>query len=480
MRLNGMLKHILFTAACWFAGASASFCQNFPLAFNPLKPVAFEHPSGGQRLMLFVPERTLDDRVYTCQLFFNTPNGTPIGHTVGLWVSGTEDKKVRTLCRVSRPDAAYWAVENNNVCRVFRLSWDGTRMERTDSVAAGKNERLVIGASNGADGCAIGYYQGKKGDDRVFVYTINADGRLEKHDFVVPEVEKDDIEHIFRRSFNALSSNSFNRPLSVQQGMEHDPESAARHPKLFVEGDKLWLVYDTDQNGWNVLKLYTFDLSANTLTLKKHGYDGNSPTQEGKGASYVYDGKIFHVFASSTNFKLAVRDLWTGNMLKLLEYGKSDTIEFANSPILMPGRGSLGIEKEYDTSKKFLRRFKSFQPSIQVRRAGNDYLLCIGGYEYVNTAPSARFGAVPGAAPMYAGGTTYERACAFYSALNATNLARSSTQYPKTLVAHYAEMSQMFDGITDEAIFLLGGDHYLGQYVKGEGVYRLQAINSKQ
>lgn len=475
-----MTKHILIAAAYWLCGSVSVIGQSYPLDFNPLKPIAFEHPSGDQRLMLFVPERTLDDRVYTCQLFASTSNNAPVNNKVGLRVSGTEDKKVRTLCRASRADAAYWAVENNNECRVFRIQWDGSRMERTDSIAAGKNERLVIGVSNGRDACVIGYYQGKKNDEHLFVYTINAEGRLEKHDFAIPEAERDDFEHIFRRSFNAFSSNSFNRPLSVQYGMEHDPESAARHPKLFLEGTNLWLTYDTEQNGWNLLKLYTFDLSSNTLTLKKHGYDGNAPTQEGRGASYIYDGKIFHVFASSTNFKLAVRDLWTGNMLKLLEYGKSDTIEFANSPILMPGRGSLGIEKEYDTSKKFLRRYKAFHPSIQVRRVGNDFVLCIGGYEQVNTPPSARFGTIPGALPTYSGGTSYERACAFYSALNATNLTRSNTFYAKTLAAHYADMSQMFDGVTDEAILSFGGKHYLGRYLVGEKIYRLQEISTNQ
>jgi hypothetical protein len=54
------------------------------------------------------------------------------------------------------------------------------------------------------------------------------------------------------------------------------------------------------------------------------------------------------------------------------------------------GRCPLGIEKEYSDLKKFIRRFKSFEPSLQVRRFKDDYVLCIGGYERIQTGGPMR------------------------------------------------------------------------------------------
>jgi hypothetical protein len=152
-----------------------------------------------------------------------------------------------------------------------------------------------------------------------------------------------------------------------------------------------------------------------------------------------------------------------------------DTIEFASSPIYMPGRGGLGLEKEYNTPKKFFRRFKTFQPAIQVRKENDDYLMCISGFEIVNTYMPIG-GAVGGA--MMAG-NTYERSCAFYYALGAHSLEKSERRYPETLVTYVSDMVSSFDGITDEALFLVGHTHYMGSFSKSSKKYTLRKIVPK-
>lgn len=471
-----MHKTTLFCLCCCFALFQAA-AQTFELGFNPAKPLVFEHPEQDKALFLFMQERTLDNRNYDGKVFLCRADKVDSlrENTVSLRISGYEDPNVRRLCRASRADCAYFALENNDQCRVFRLSWNDLRLEQTDSLPAMKDERFVLGLSNGPHACVVSYWKSKKEGEHLFIYKIDAAGKLQKHDFPISENESDDFERIFKKSYNLLVGKAELRPLSVQYGMEHDPEAAARKPKMFIGDDVVWLAYDAEVQNFSVLKFYTFDLKTNTLTQQKYDYGSGTPMAEAKGASYVYDGKIFQVANSATSLDIAIRDLWTGNVLQHHRYGiDKDSIVFANSPILMPGRGVLGVEKEYDSPKKFLKRFKNFQPSVQVRREGNDYLLCIGGYELVDTRTPGVM--KPNGLMVGGGGMVYERACSFYSAVNANNLFRSNVRYERTLASYYADMSQFLDGITDEAILRVGGKHYVGRYVIQGKRYELRKV----
>lgn len=460
------------------AGLSLAWGQQFQVGYNPLKPLVFEHPSQAQSLFFFLPDNTAGTRDYLCKAFRYSPGAADSMQekSLSLRIDGADDRKIRRLCRASRSDYAYFAIENNDVCRVFRLDWNTMQMENTDFLHAGADERFVTGLSEGSDACVISYLKSKKEGEHLFIYKIDANGKLEKHDFPVPERESNDFLRIFKKSA-ALVGKAEMRPLAVEYNMEHDPESASRRPKLFMGEDVVWLAFDTESNDFGLLKLYTFDLRTNTLSMKRYDYGNGVPSSSSQGASYVYDGKIFQIASSPDQIQFAVRDLWTGAVLKYHSYGKEDSITFANSPILMPGRGAFGVEKNYNSPKKFLRRFKSFTPSIQVRRQGNDYLMCIGGYEMVQSGGGMVMGPNGMMTPGF-GGMAYERVCSFYSAINATNLFWSGARYQRTLADQYVDMAQFLDGVTDEAIIPLGGKHYLGKYVINDKVYVLKRIGT--
>jgi hypothetical protein len=473
-----MLKNAIFTLLFCCAYTTQAQQIAFKLDFNPNKPFVFAHPDKNKVLFLFARERPFDNGVFAGHIFErNTDNLKTIVQEkkISLPAAAGNDVKLRQLCQISRPDAAFFAVENNDQCRVYRLSWDSLTVEETDAISFGKGERFITGLSNGPVGGVIGYQQTKKDGHFLNIYEVDAAGKLQKHDFLIPEQEQDDFERIFKRSFGALNAQSKYRPLSVEYGMEHDPQAASRKPKLFIDAGILWMALDEESNDLHVLKLYTFDLKRDTMILKRHGYGSDVPVSGMKGASYIFDGKIFQTGSSGSELLISIRDLWTGNMVQTHRYHSDDSLSFANSPLLIPGRGSLGIEKEYSSTKKFLKRFKPFTPFIQVRKQGNEYLMCIGGYEWINTysqgamnPTTGRFG--PGMS------MTYERAFAFYSAVNATNLFRSSTRFDRTLVSYYADMSQAFDGVTDEAILHIGEHHYLGAYYKDTDSYVLRKV----
>lgn len=479
------MRHVSFFIYVVFlwAGAICTLptilcAQRFEVPFNPAKPLILEHPEENLALCLFTADRVSGKSVSTARVFAcdKTTLTSSKHNDLLLPVSGESDGKLRRLCRAARAKNAFFVTENDDVCRAYRLSWSDLTAATTDSVQARKGEHFLTGLSDGPYACVISYQDAKKEGRHFRVYSLNEEGRLELHDFPVPAVFEDDFDDIFKKSYHSLSPEKGMRPLAVQYNMEHDPESAARYPKLFIGEDMVWLAYDAEvKGGYEILKLYTFDLTKDSVWLKRYDYGSGAVQTRGKGSSYIYDGKIFQLSSSPSHLQIAVRDLWTGNILRFQHHGIDDSLNFANSPVLIPGRGTFGIEKEYADLKKFIRRYKSFSPSLQVRRYKEDYVLCIGGYERIQTGGAMRMNPATG---VWTGGTgfSYERVCAFYTALNAKNLFHSNTYFQRTLASYYAEMEKAFDGVTDEAILHISGSHYLGRYLTDRDVYTLQKI----
>ncbi len=461
--------------------------QNFHIdrIKNPSAPLVFEHPENSKILLLFTPEKMGNEANPICQIFEgNEKYLDSLRKTVvRLRIPSSNDDKLRRLCHASRSDYGYFAIENNNGCRVFRVSWLDLSITLTDSLKAMQGERFLQGVSDNNHAYIIGFIANKKKPDHLLIYEIDESGTLKKHDFVVPENEKKTFEKIFVKPFKLADGSMFSttdteifRPLSVKPNMEEDPEKAGRRPKLFAGKDLVWMALDDeDDDEGNQLKLYQFNLQSDTITHRKYLYGNGSLGRGSKGGTYLFDGKIFQVASSASTFQLTIRDLWTGNLLQNTQYGNADTIDFANSPVMVPGRGILGIEKELSTTKKFLKRYKKCTPSIQVRLEGNEYLMCIGGYEHVKKTTGSGFNPSTGAFTG-SSGYSYERAFSFYTAVNNKNYFRSTNRFKRTLASYHANMSVMLDNSTDEAILLIGNNYYLGQYNTKTDTYNIRKL----
>ncbi len=467
---------ILLLGLLWSLSVMA---QNLKLDYEPGQPLVLEHPTDGYSLFLFFPKTVYKNQVYTCKMYKVDPvNGQVLGESSAkIQLDGKDDSKVRVLTKQSQADVAFFAIENNDECTAYKLDWATLSVTKTDHRKPLEKQRFVSGVSNGERGTVIAYQNGKK-EDFVLMYTFDESGQLKEHKFAVSKGDSENFDKIFKK-FTAFSSSESYRPLMVTYGKEHDPEAASRRPKLYAGPQQVWMTFETEVANYQVMRLFTFDLEKDSVFVKKYTYGNGLRGEDIKGSSYIFDQKIFQVATTNSSLHIVIRSLADGAVLKQYNYDNdADKLTFANSPIFMPGRGSFGIEKEYESPKKFFRRFRAFKPSILVRKSGDDYLMCIGGFEEVNTGPSTMFGA-PGAPMTMTGGSSYERVCSFYSAVNASTLEVSTNKYGRTLVDYYAESMFGKGNLSEENLLFIGQQHYNGHYDKSSDQYKINRIGDK-
>lgn len=457
--------------------------QNIPVDFinNPNKPIVIENRATGKTLFFFYPEKLKSTRFAkegnpckAYELNSATLQVLRVSPELALHIS-SEDLKVRLLCRFSRGDDYYFVLENNDTVQVMRITGEGLTLQKTDTYAAEKSGRIIGGAADGPNAYVLSSQKKKKGNDLLFVHQIDENGKLQRHTFPVGEKHDAIIDELFRGAFS---------PLSVMYGLEEEPEAASKKSKLYAGEQNLWLTMD---NGWTggtnqaqaaLLKVITFDLTTDSMRVQQFEYtDKRVYNAENEARnSFIFDKKIFQLYMNHEQFMLRVRDLDSGEPLYTKTLLREDTIEgIANSPILVPGRGSFGVEKEYRSVRKFVRRFSKFRPFMQVRREGDDYLMCIGGYEEITTF-SPGMGPGPGTFMATNYMTTYERSFSFYSAINTQTMTRSSVFFKKSLIEAYSDMLAIVERPRDQALYGIGNHFYLGYFDKPDKKYRLRQL----
>ncbi len=451
---------------------------------NPDKPVAIENPATGKTLFFFYPQNLKSESFAKegnpCKAFeidTKTLKMLRSSPDLKLSIPTGDNQDVRVLCRFSRGDDYFMALENSGQIQVLRISGQDLTMQKTETYTAGKKERIVNGVTDGKNAYILCSVDEKKEGKQFFVFRIDADGLLEKH--VFPAGEKPD------RAISAMFLRFF-KPLSVEYGLEQEPETAASPTKLFADDDKLWVTIDNSfvgpdnsESQASVLKVVLFDLATDSLHLKVINYGDvhifNAPREARN--SYIFDKKIFQLYMNSEQILLRVRDLYSGEPIFTKTLLAEDTIEgLANSPILVPGRGGFGIEKEYRSVQKFIKRFSKYDPFIQVRRSGDDYLMCIGGHEVIKNYNMSNMNPTTGMMTTPGYMASYERAFSFYSAINAQTMTRSPVFFKKSLVEAYSDMLEAVERPRDQALYRIGEQFYLGFFDKAEKKYRLRHL----
>lgn len=464
--------------------------QSLPIDFtkNPDKPLAIENPATGKTLFFFYPERLVSEAFL--------PKGNPwkafevdsktlqvlrTGANASLRISESGGLSLRILCSLSKGPDYFFAAENDDKCRIYRIVGEDLSLSAVDSFRADKGMRIISGVAEGDNGYILCSRKSKKEGNELVVYKIGEGGRLQMH--VLPESKKfsEVVDDIFKKSF---------KPHSVTYGLEEEPEIAARKIKLFAGPDKLWVTFDNSGIGtvysdpMAILRVLTLDLTTDSLYVRSYYYTDSLERNASRErrSSYIFDNRLFQLYMNEEQLIVRMRDLDTKEPLFTKSVLRDDSISgFANSPILVPGRGMLGIEKEYASAKKFMRRFAKFDPFIQVRRDGERYLLCLGGHEEVRSpAAPGSFNNATGAWNFGTVGYSYEHAFSFYFAIDEKPaLAQSTAFYKKPLIAAYADMLENLKKPRDPALYSIGGLFYLGYYDKDERQYRFVQIKNQ-
>ena len=491
------MRHLLFTSlvTCFLLPLGA---QSIPIDFtgDPGKPVVVENPATGKTLFFFYPDRLSSEAFArggnpwkACEVDSKTLQVLRTSAGSSLRVANGNDLKFRVICRVSFGDEYYIAMENNKKCALYRFSGQRLDMSVADSFKVGKGMRIIGGVTNAGGGYILCTRKVRREGHQMVVYEIGEGGRLQEHRFRVDVRRNYLIEQAFKRDF---------KPLSVEYEMEMDPKPASTPVKMFAGNRKLFLTFDDANvgsvytNTTAILRVMTLDLATDSLRIKPYYYTDSLARDAlyERRSSYIYEDKLFQLYLNNEQILFRIRDLGSGKTLFIKSLLRDDTIEgIASSPILVPGRGLLGVEKEYRSVRKFMKRFSKFDPFIQVRRAGGNYLLCAGGFEEVKflqgvtsagpgftTATPTGAWVADGAPSAYA--TSYERSFSFYSAIDARTMTRSDVYYEKPLIAAYNDVLEKAKKPRDQALYRIGGRFYMGYFEKQRGAYRFLRIEN--
>lgn len=473
------LLFLLF-AFCFMLPVTA---QDIPIDFtsNPDKPVVIENRVAGKTLFFFYPEKLKSTRFAKegnpCRAYeinSATLKVLRVSTDLALHIS-SEDLKVRLLCQFSRGDDYYLVLENNDSVQVMRIGGEGLALQKTDTYFAKKDGRIIGGVADGPNAYVLSAQKRKKEDDLLLVHQVDENGILQKHIFPIGKKHDAIIDEIPRGAFS---------PLSVRYDSEEEPEAASKKVKMYAGERKLWLTMDNawtgsaDQARAALLKVITFDLATDSMHVRQFDYTDKREFNADNEArnSFIFDDKIFQLYMNHEQFMLRVRDLDSGNPLFTKTLLREDTIEgIANSPILVPGRGTFGIEKEYRSVRKFVRRFSKFRPFMQVRREGDDYLMCIGGHEEVTTF-SPGMNPATGTFNTVGYMSSYERSFSFYSAIDTRTMTHSAVFFKKSLIEAYNDMLTIVERPRDQALYRIGNHFYLGYFDKPGKKYRLRQL----
>ncbi|MBK8921166.1 MAG: hypothetical protein IPM81_06590 [Saprospirales bacterium] len=299
------------------------------------------------------------------------------------------------------------------------------------------------------------------------------------------------------------------QPFWPDATVELSPEIAAGVDKVTFDTGYVWFSSGLKIKNTAVetptIELSTLSLQDFTLKTEQIQFDQATtrPTEKAKAAHALLDRKLFTVFCHSEQMVIQVQDVMTRRVLWQEELAATDdTMTVFNSPVILPGRGALGIKREYHTGEKFIPRFLKFNPFLQVRRDSSGYILSMGGFLLVegggggpvfmpgSPGISTPFGSVSGTPGRWTSGGwggSHERSANFYIALDVSPPATpgdasgpafspSDILYDNTF---FGEISTRFNAISDVAdgVFYLFGQHYFGHYVRENDTYRLVRLH---
>ncbi len=165
-------------------------------------------------------------------------------------------------------------------------------------------------------------------------------------------------------------------------------ESVSSNKKMFVRNNKVILTLDHYKK---LTQILTIDLAKKELTSYKT-YEkplANEKSSRKKTNSFLYEDKIFLIAGDKERLLMHVLEYPSGNFIKDFAILKDEKIDFKNSPIIQKG-GDYNNHREFEKTKKFLRKITSEFIGVSVIKNKGDYQLTLGGY--IQRKANAAFG----------------------------------------------------------------------------------------
>ena len=168
------------------------------------------------------------------------------------------------------------------------------------------------------------------------------------------------------------------------------PEVAIERFKIYKLENAIHLTIEFRKKHIHYTDLITLNLETKEITRKKYS---SAPTEavgysnRTKGASTIYDNKLFQTFFNGMNYGLAIHDLQDSTISNSYYNTVNDTIDFKNSfPIFTRDVVGFTINSNLWDKKKqvkevnLFRRLERDKPFICVAKNEGRYLVWMGAY----------------------------------------------------------------------------------------------------
>lgn len=143
--------------------------------------------------------------------------------------------------------------------------------------------------------------------------------------------------------------------------------------KIYCYNNKLLLSFDNNSYSTQVININLNDYSFNYFEIKNHLKTKGIKTEYN---SFIIDDLCFGLNVSENRFTIFIKD-FENKILVEKSFTSEDEITFKNSDIIQIG-GEFADKRVLSTTKQFLRKVNSLNPSLSVYPLKNKYMLTIG------------------------------------------------------------------------------------------------------
>lgn len=500
---------------------------------NPLKPIVFEDLDHNRIFLLFLPENISRNKNKQYQIVEMSADSLVVKRNA--WGDFCKDydgftTSIQTHSSSWGDGKGTVAVSVGKTLFPFQFDMERLNLTQLDSLEISWKAHVLGGFSTKNEALVLSVGRKQK-RPYIDIHKIESSGKTIKHRFWFPNDDadndntsivftqkiprkKNDLIKEIKKFYFDIGTRIYEKDIEVgfmQPNMETFPEESVKPIKFYYDQGRVWMTYDikrektdpfkslynllfveevvSDFKPNNYVHIFEFKTNVDSAKISIVPYTEqvtNNTDTDTDGSSYIMDGKLFQVSVNDQLFSIVARDMQTGKPLLEKYIKEIDTLDFANSPISFTslfGEKGESINETFPTTRKFLKKMKSHNTFLSVKKHQSDYLMSIGGHTIKQSAGGYSSTGGIGGGPYIAGGYSYVSNFGFYTAFNKDSWKHSDIWFQHSVQDIFTEVrdkvSQNLSGVEDTGLFCINNLYYMGYFKKRAQTYTFSKLTNR-
>ncbi|MFI0491135.1 hypothetical protein [Flavobacterium sp.] len=212
-------------------------------------------------------------------------------------------------------------------------------------------------------------------------YVFDSEGKMVEKSIDTPSLFFLNNENLKTNLFGMLKEEiGLQSSYSVQKISPESTTSlvfSSKKRKCYILDNKVIMTFDSH---WDYTQMLTIDLNSFIVSEKfiKKPFVSFQEKYDIDSNSYLFEGKLYQIKLSSSEFKLSVKSL-DDVLLKEFAISNDDPIDFKNSVILQKGNAFTNGDRVLEKTSQFLRKVKNNNCAISCYNLNQNLLITLGG-----------------------------------------------------------------------------------------------------